>query len=157
MGRIIDVIMYCSTSKKRYKGYFEENEPETWFGVRVEPYQESFLDKVKAALSGGGTTPSRGAMSAERRQRQASVTGIFNIGEHKCPYCGNESFVKCGSCGEWSCHKYEDNRFTCGSCNATGVIEGYIDSATGNMNDDSPCSPSTLNNGNGTSPRRTLK
>ena len=42
--------------------------------------------------------------------------------QYKCPYCGNETYVRCGSCGKIACADYNDNYFSCPSCGHSGEI-----------------------------------
>lgn len=45
--------------------------------------------------------------------------------QYKCPWCGNESFVKCGSCKKITCYSGQGT-FKCAHCGHTGEVSGYI-------------------------------
>ena len=46
--------------------------------------------------------------------------------QYKCPYCGNESFVRCGTCHNLTCMPNNTDDFKCAHCGKTGKITGYI-------------------------------
>lgn len=51
--------------------------------------------------------------------------GLYVGDDYACPYCGNRSIVRCGSCGRITCVKDRGN-FICGYCGNFGEIKGYI-------------------------------
>lgn len=143
MGRIVGIVMYCSKSNNRYKEYFEEKEPGKWYGVRSEKLpplsfferralakkhtkkeKVSLLSKVNFKTSFDSNSLSEGS---------SNIQGAFFIGKHQCPFCGNTSFVKCGTCKEFSCHKEGEPHFDCVICGHSGEIKGKISSASGDL------------------------
>ena len=58
------------------------------------------------------------------------VAGRFGIspGYSGCPRCGNNSYVRCGNCGELSCWNSSSPRFSCGNCANRGEVSGSIES-----------------------------
>lgn len=139
MGRIINIFMYCEQTKKRYKAFFEEEQPEEWSCIKVEQCPVSFVEKMQSALKPKGGSPfasllgSKSGNNSKGSGGGANFKGAFYMGAHKCPYCGNTGFVKCGECENFTCHKDGDSRFRCGSCSNQGTVSGYIDSASGNI------------------------
>jgi len=58
------------------------------------------------------------------------VNGPFGIAPdyRGCPGCGNDSYVRCGSCGELGCWRSSKPHFTCGACGNGGEVSGSIQS-----------------------------
>lgn len=52
--------------------------------------------------------------------------------QYRCPYCGNDSFVKCGHCHKLTCYSGY-GLFECVSCGRTGEVQGTIDSVEGSQ------------------------
>ena len=52
--------------------------------------------------------------------------------QYKCPYCGNDSIVRCGACGQLKCHDSAKTWFRC-SCGHSGEIRGTIQSMSGSV------------------------
>lgn len=51
----------------------------------------------------------------------------YRIGpQFKCPWCGNDVYVRCGSCKKLTCHKNGDKSFTCANCGKSGEITGSL-------------------------------
>lgn len=48
--------------------------------------------------------------------------------QYKCPWCGNNDFVRCGNCGKITCHPSGYTSFTCAYCGNSGKITGTITS-----------------------------
>lgn len=50
--------------------------------------------------------------------------------QYKCPYCGMKNFIRCGKCGEYTCHpgSAENKHFKCAHCGHEGEISGHITS-----------------------------
>ncbi len=58
------------------------------------------------------------------------VSGQFLVGAgyQGCAGCRNDSFVRCGTCGNISCSRYGDTYFRCSWCGLGGSItEGVYD------------------------------
>ena len=72
--------------------------------------------------------------STPRNEPSLSITGEIFLGTHKCPCCGNESFVKCG-CGAMTCMPANSERFKCAVCGGSGTIDHYISDLSGDMNE----------------------
>lgn len=45
--------------------------------------------------------------------------------QYKCPWCGNESFCRCGVCKKITCYSGE-GLFTCAFCGNSGIPSGQI-------------------------------
>jgi hypothetical protein len=45
-----------------------------------------------------------------------------------CPSCGNDSYIRCGTCGSLSCWKSSETSSLCGHCGHRGRVTGSIDS-----------------------------
>ena len=50
--------------------------------------------------------------------------------QYKCPHCGGKIFVRCGNCGEYTCHPNHDVKdFHCAHCAHEGQLsDKYIES-----------------------------
>ncbi len=46
--------------------------------------------------------------------------------QYKCPWCGNNSFVRCGKCRKITCYNNSLETFTCAHCGNKGRISGII-------------------------------
>ena len=53
--------------------------------------------------------------------------GIFIGSDYACPYCGNKSIVRCGTCGRITCND-GGKFFKCEYCEDSGEIKGKITS-----------------------------
>lgn len=42
--------------------------------------------------------------------------------QYKCPYCGNDNYIKCGECGKLTCFKSWDEKYLCAHCGDSGVM-----------------------------------
>ncbi|MBQ7642925.1 MAG: hypothetical protein IJS67_03385 [Clostridia bacterium] len=142
MGRVIDVVIYCANSNNRYKAYFEEKSPLKWYGTTTEKMSPpSFFEKL--ALKARSKKHDSGFSFAKfnsplgKSSGKTNVQGAFFIGTHRCPFCGNTNFVKCGVCNEWTCNTDGSNRFKCAVCGNSGNITGQIDAASGNLSQSS--------------------
>ncbi len=51
--------------------------------------------------------------------------------QYKCPYCGNMSYIQCGSCGKITCKPVNVKEFSCAYCGNSGVVSGYIKEING--------------------------
>ncbi len=45
---------------------------------------------------------------------------------YNCPWCGNDSYVKCGKCGKLTCYESETKKFLCAHCGNSGEVSGSI-------------------------------
>ena len=67
-------------------------------------------------------------------------TGVRTGPQYRCPYCGNILFVRCGKCGQYTCHPLgrQYDHFKCAHCTHEGpinfdrVIESVESKNTGN-------------------------
>ena len=140
MGRIIDITIYCARGNNRYKAHFEEKQPLKWYGIRTEVLPPlSFFEKMslrtraKSNKNESYLPKFNASSSVNKSGVRANVQGTFYIGDHRCPHCGNTSYVKCHACSEWTCSPKGANQFTCAVCGNSGKISGTIDSASGNL------------------------
>lgn len=142
MGRVIDVVIYCANSNNRYKTYFEEQTSQKWYGVSMERMVPPTLperNEIRARALKANGEPSffkklfGSVSSAKSNGGKTNVSGVFYIGSHQCPYCGNRNFVKCHKCKEWTCNPSGAKEFRCAICGNSGTITGKIDAASGNL------------------------
>lgn len=49
--------------------------------------------------------------------------------QYRCPYCGNDAYVRCGKCGKLTCNS--SDYFTCAYCGNSGTVSGQIKSQEG--------------------------
>ena len=132
MGQKMETKMYCQTGKGAFIAVFEELQSEKWYAMEAKPLEEkpaqkpSLFQRIGLAFSSKPTTTYN-----PPKQR---VKGGFFIGDMKCPYCGNKSFVKCGNCGELTCFPEGGTRFKCIPCGNQGEISGTISNMNGNVN-----------------------
>lgn len=56
---------------------------------------------------------------------QESIANARTGPQYKCPWCGNESFIKCGRCKSITCYSGEGNA-TCAHCGNSGAVSGHI-------------------------------
>src|SRR5215467_8933148 len=61
-----------------------------------------------------------------RAGESSALTGTFLLSPEYpgCPGCHADSIVCCNTCGELSCWQSSDQRFTCASCGAIGLVSG---------------------------------
>ncbi len=54
--------------------------------------------------------------------------------QYSCPHCGNDNYIKCGTCGKLTCFKYGDKEFTCAHCgkHSTVSYDSFITTIEGN-------------------------
>ena len=69
------------------------------------------------------------------RGGSSQLTGSFTLGPRYpgCPFCDNESFYQCSSCGHLNCQGTAEvsagrTYVRCGNCSAAGYIDGELDS-----------------------------
>ena len=55
---------------------------------------------------------------------EVDYTAVRTGPQYKCPHCGNIQFVRCGACGEYTCHPIgrEHKNFKCAHCGNEGEI-----------------------------------
>lgn len=147
MGQKMEVKMYCQTGKGAFIAVFEELKPEEWYSMEAKmlppppPAQKpSFLQKIGLMKS---PEPVRSAP-----QKKMQVKGAFFIGDMKCPFCGNTSFVKCGSCGELTCFPADGKYFKCIPCGNSGEVSGTISDMSGDMDNGGNGDMSSLSRSN---------
>ena len=46
--------------------------------------------------------------------------------QFRCPWCGNDSFVKCGKCGHLTCYDVNSGVFNCAYCGNKGRVSGSL-------------------------------
>jgi len=139
MRKKIDVVIHCSNSKNRYKECFEERQSGAWYGIGEEKLAPlSFFERL--ALKSNANRSKKTSFQFKKSSafspsssNKANVRGVFYIGAHKCPYCGNGDFVKCNVCGEWTCSKEGATYFKCAICGNEGAISGQINAASGDL------------------------
>ncbi|MBQ7373979.1 MAG: hypothetical protein IJW64_05405 [Clostridia bacterium] len=136
MGQKMETKMYCQTGKGAFIAVFEELKSEEWYSMEAKPLppekpaqKQSFFQKLGLAFSSKPTTTTY-------NPPKKHVKGAFFIGDMKCPFCGNKSFVKCGSCGELTCFPEGGKRFKCIPCGNEGEISGTISDMDGDVNND---------------------
>ena len=133
MGQKMETKMYCQSGKGAFIAVFEELSSEHWYAMEAKPLPEekpskpSFLQRLGMALSSKPTT----TYNPPKRH----VKGAFFIGDMRCPFCGNSSFIKCGSCGELTCFKEGGTHFKCIPCGNQGEVSGTISDMDGNVNE----------------------
>lgn len=138
MGQKAEVKVHCQTRKGGYIIVFEEQEPKKWVGIEYKPLPKaSFFDRLLGPRTGGGSS-------------MQNMQGDFYTPDLKCPICGNNSYVKCGTCGELTCWKWGEKWFKCGAgkCTGEGEVSGTItdlDGSAGANTDD--VGPSRSNGG----------
>ena len=81
------------------------------------------------------------AAPAEReagRGSSSQLSGSFSLGPSYpgCPFCGDESFYKCNSCGRLNCQgtaEVSAGRIyvRCGNCSAAGYLDGEFENLDG--------------------------
>lgn len=140
MFREINVVIYCANSNNRYHAYFEEKQPEKWYGSRTEKMtppsffeRMSMKSKAKKSKTSSPFAKLGGESMLNKSSNQTNVRGAFFIGSHQCPFCGNNNFVKCHVCHEWTCNPNGATQFTCAVCGNSGKITGQIDAASGSL------------------------
>lgn len=89
----------------------------------------------------GGWCASNGVRIPKGRQAQGyqagDLSGGFSIGsDYKCPYCANDSFFQCGSCGRLVCmggavERHGGLWIWCAWCGSEGPIHGTIQNLQG--------------------------
>lgn len=141
MARRLDVTIYCANSRGRYLETFEEQEPDKWYGVAETRLPDvGLFEKRGAAQSKPERKPGIFEMfrskpaPVPKSEPSLNITGEIFSGTHKCPCCGNESFVKCG-CGALTCMPADSNRYKCAVCGSSGKIDHYISDLSGDMNE----------------------
>ena len=141
MARRLDVTIYCANSRGRYLETFEEQEPDKWYGVAETRLPDvGLFEKRGASQSKPERKPGIFEMfrskpaPAPKSEPSLSITGEIFLGTHKCPCCGNGSFVKCG-CGAMTCMPADSKRFKCAVCGNSGTIDHYISDLSGDMNE----------------------
>lgn len=140
MGQKVEVKMHCSSGRGDFIAIFEETNPEKWVAMEAKlippPQKQSFLERVGNFISSSGQSfGSQGSYTPFITQSQVQMKGSFYNGDMKCPFCGKNSFVKCGRCGELSCHRSGDNSFKC-PCGNSGTISGTISDMEGQTNNE---------------------
>ena len=63
---------------------------------------------------------------------QINISNAYTGPQYKCPYCGNKSFVRCGTCKKITCIPSGAKDFKCAYCDKTGQIDGIIKDISGN-------------------------
>lgn len=146
MGQKMETKMYCQTGKGAFIAVFEEVNREEWYAMEAKPLpqekpeKQSFFQKIGLAFSSKPTT----TYNPPKKQ----VKGAFFIGDMKCPFCGNKSFVKCGACGELTCFPEGGKKFKCIPCGNEGEISGTISDMDGNVNEEKSRVDSSLSRPN---------
>lgn len=135
--------MHCQKTKGKYEAFFEEKQPKQWYGVRAEKFHESLLNKLSLKFN------AERHAEAENSSPANDYEGTFFSGDMKCPYCGNDGFVKCGRCGELTCWNSSTNHFVCAACGNSGKVEGTISDlkATSGDGDDNSITKDKRGNG----------
>lgn len=152
MGQKMETKMYCQTGKGAFIAVFEELEREEWYAMEAKPLpveqpaekpagKPSLLQRLGLAFSSKPTTPSY-------NPPKKHVKGAFFMGDMKCPFCGNQGFVKCGACGELTCFPENGKHFKCIPCGNEGEVSGTISDMDGSM-DNQRRSDSSLNRPDG--------
>ena len=60
-----------------------------------------------------------------KSQKTIDISEARTGPQYKCPYCGNDSYVRCGKCRKLTC--YDDSgRFSCAHCGNSGKVSGVI-------------------------------
>lgn len=72
--------------------------------------------------------------SQQEGKKKVNFSNLRTGPQYKCPYCGNENFVKCGACEKLTCYS-GDGEFECVSCGNTGKVTGTINSLEGTRGD----------------------
>ena len=118
----IEVIMHCKTGKGSYITVFEEETPQKWYANearKIEKPKSGLWQKIRSAFE----LPTE--QQAPKRTTE-HISGTFYMGKMRCPYCGNENFIKCRKCGEMTCSPRGATEFKCQSCGNAGKISGTI-------------------------------
>jgi hypothetical protein len=110
MPHVVIVVACCAQQRIDFGIRFEEFASDQWGGTWAFPIQ-----LTAAQREGYDRTELRGTFG-------------FIDSFPGCPYCGSQSFLKCG-CGKVSCYNSTTKAVTCPWCSATGGIEsGAVDS-----------------------------
>lgn len=99
----------CSNTHNTFYIRFDKAAGGTWcqtYGVKAVPYNAN------------------GSSTYNKMQIDISETDIGP--QYRCPYCGNESYVRCGRCGNITCKPTGVKTFTCAHCGNSGTIGGVI-------------------------------
>jgi len=144
MGKKFEVKMHCRTGKGAFIAVFEEMKPNEWWSMEAKPLPAPQPDKKQSLLQRLGfvkkTEPPK-----QEPQNKTQIQGAIYIGEMRCPYCGNESFVRCGVCGEYTCLPGEPQKtYKCAACGAEGPIDGVMTDLSGDMGDNQNSDISSL-------------
>ena len=140
MPRTASITVYCiNYPKQRYHILFREEEKNLWNAYRIEKL-EPLTDAQKKILyeraNGIEHTPTTseklstlffGKKRNEFVEESSSVQmqGSFK-GDTTCPFCGNDNYVKCGTCGRLTCYETSTGKFICAACGIHGTITGTI-------------------------------
>jgi len=94
-------------------------------GVRVATFRHSGAEWQLVSVSRQPSEPDSPVPAGK-----LGVNGPFGIAPdyRGCPGCGNDSYVRCGTCGELGCWRSSKPYFTCGACGNGGEVSGSIKS-----------------------------
>jgi hypothetical protein len=108
--QVVIVMARCSRRNKGIGVRFEEVSRGHWIANWAFPVNEEI-----------------GRREGYDRQR---IIGSFTLDENEfpgCPYCDNQSFVRCG-CEGLGCWNGESRYYTCPYCGSAGEVGGAVDS-----------------------------
>lgn len=106
----------CVKEKKLFHARYDFAADDRWvltYGIRDDVFKSMSISE-----------------NAEKNQKTIDLSNARTGPQYKCPYCGNNSFVRCGKCKKLTC--YDDSGvFTCVSCGSSGKVSGVISNLEG--------------------------
>lgn len=82
-------------------------------------------DDIWALTYGLKSLPAGERVSGGSSQQDISYMRVGP--QYRCPYCGAESFVRCGKCGKLTCYDEANGLFKCAHCGNSGPVSGSIE------------------------------
>lgn len=113
-NEVVFMDIYCTKTRQRFHQRYDFAADDMWaltYGIKDEEF-------------------SRMAASDSTRKRKVDFSNFRFGPQYKCPYCGNNDFVRCGVCQKLTCQDGSE-LFECAYCGNSGSILGTIDSLEG--------------------------
>lgn len=114
MDNVVFIEVMCGKAHKKFYARYDLAFDKKWvltYGIKYIPP--------------GETTSQFGS-----RTMKIDISKARNGPQYKCPYCNNNDFVRCGSCGKITCYT-GTGISVCEYCGDAGEVTGHIDSLNG--------------------------